>query len=253
MPIATLHSIYRHPVKSLGAERLDRVKLTAGAALPGDRRFAIAHGKSNVADTPDGWASCDNFLRIANIPVLARPRLSFDPQTDHLRLEDEDQTLNFDLGAGSGRAALAAWAGERAGSIRAGPYRTIRCDGVSFSDSDDQAPSIMSLASLRDLSQRVGAPLDPRRFRGNLWIDGPDLKPWCELEWTGRALSIGAARLRIIEPIERCRATAADPETGIRADDPLPALRARSGEPLFGVVAEVIQSGEVAQGDPVTL
>jgi hypothetical protein len=65
--------------------------------------------------------------------------------------------------------------------------------------------------------------LDPRRFRGNLWLDG--LAPWEEFDLVGKRLRIGAAELDVVEPIGRCRATEANPDTGRR--DANDARRAR--------------------------
>ena len=249
-----LAAIWRHPVKSLGAERLERVTLRAGEALPGDRAHAIAHGKTGFDPANPAWEDCSSFLRIANVPALARPVVAYDPDSRVLTLTDGDERATYDLSTSDGREALAARAGAAAGTIRPGPYFVADAPGVAMTDASEQCPSVMSLASLRDLSERVGATLDPRRFRGNLWIDGEDLAPWAELGWVGRTLRIGGARLTVTEPIERCLVTAADPETGERSDNPLPALKAMGhDDPLFGVLADVTAGGDVAVGDAVTL
>jgi uncharacterized protein YcbX len=246
-----LAAIWRHPVKSLGAEGLNGVTLRAGEALPGDRAYAVTHGKSDV--TGDAWASCDNFLRVTNIPALARPVLAFNPETETLTVTDEGEAVSYALDTVDGRKALSAWMGVAAGTIRPGPYKVESVSGTSLTDVPEQCPSVMSLASLRDLSARVGTDLDMRRFRGNLWIDGETLAPWAELDWSGKTLTIGEARLAMTEPIERCLAIATDPATGTRVDNPMPALKSLGADPLFGMLAMVEHSGEVAVGDTVTL
>ncbi len=248
-----LAAIYRHPVKSLGSEPLKAVTLDAGAALPGDRAYAVAHGQSAYDPEEPRWERCANFVRIANVPALARPAVSYDPESRVLTLADGGARATYDLGSPTGRADLAAWVAAVAGDVRPGPHAIAEVPGVSMTDAPEQAPSLMSLASLRDLSARVGAALDPRRFRGNLWIDGDDLEPWAELGWSGRTLRVGAARLKVGEPIVRCLATAANPDTGGRSDNPLPALKAIRDDPLFGMIAPVAAGGRVAVGDAVTL
>ena len=248
-----LAAIYRHPVKSLGSESLESAALVAGEALPGDRAYAVAHGTSDFDPDNPEWEKCGNFLRIANIPALARPVIRYDPDSHVLTLTDGEVAASHDLSMGAGREALAAWMGSAAGSIMPGPHVVAEVPGVSLTDARDQCPSVMSLASLRDLSQRVGATLDPRRFRGNLWIDGDDLDPWVELGWMGRVLAIGEARLAVTTPIERCLATAADPQTGERNDNPLPALRTLRDDPLFGVLADVRQGGAISVGDAIAI
>ena len=248
-----LAAIYRHPVKSLGSEPLGSVTLAAGKALPGDRAYAIAHGDTAFDRETPAWAACGNFLRIANIPALARPAIAYDPASHVMTLTDEGASIAYDLSSSQGRETLAAWAGAVAGAIRPGPWFVADAPGIAMTDAGDQSPSVMSLVSLRDLSQRVGADLDPRRFRGNLWIDGDDLVPWVELEWSGRTMAIGDAVFGVTDPIERCLATAADPETGQRSANPLPALKAMRSDPLFGVLADVRHGGTISVGDRLVI
>ncbi len=81
-----------------------------------------------------------------------------------------------------------------------------------MTDQDQPLISLNSLASLADLSARMGRDLSIHRWRGNIWVEG--WAPWAELDLIGREISVGPVRLRIEEPIGRCRATAANPETG---------------------------------------
>ena len=56
----------------------------------------------------------------------------------------------------------------------------------------------------------------------------------------------------MIEPIGRCRATEANPETGRRDAATLAALEEALGRTDFGVYAIVRRAGRVAVGDEVT-
>ena len=51
------------------------------------------------------------------------------------------------------------------------------------------------------------------------------------------------------EPIRRCLATTANPETGQRDADTLQALQSGWGHQDFGVYCEVVKSGEIQIGD----
>ena len=53
-----------------------------------------------------------------------------------------------------------------------------------MTDSEFPSVSILSLASLADLSARMGHDLSIHRWRGNLWVDG--LEPWAEWGWIGQ-------------------------------------------------------------------
>jgi hypothetical protein len=116
-----------------------------------------------------------------------------------------------------------------------------------MTDTDFASVSVKSLASLRALSEHMGVELDPRRFRGNIWLDG--LAPWREFDWVGREISIGGARLRAVQRVARCNATRNNPATGIRDVDTLNALETRFGHKDFGIYCEVIAGGPVADGD----
>ncbi len=120
------------------------------------------------------------------------------------------------------------------------------------------AVTLISRASLARLAAVAGADaVDARRFRMLIEVDGPPAH--AEDAWIGRRLRVGGALIRVRGHVGRCLVTTRDPDTG-RVDLPvLDLLRSyRSGlettEPLaFGVYGEVIESGRVACGDPVTL
>ncbi|KPQ20987.1 MAG: MOSC domain-containing protein [Rhodobacteraceae bacterium HLUCCA24] len=63
---------------------------------------------------------------------------------------------------------------------------------------------------------------------------------------------MGEAVLRVVERTGRCTATAANPDTG-RVDVDTLALLRSWGHEDFAVYAEVIEGGEIATGDVVTV
>ena len=137
------------------------------------------------------------------------------------------------------------------GTPSTGPFQFCDVPGVTFTDFEETHISIATGNSLRALSQRIGQPLEHIRFRMNLWLEGPPA--WSELDWVGRELQIGPARLAIIARDERCNATNANPATGKR-DTQIPALlRKEMGHMDFGVYAQVIQGGTVRPGDEASL
>ena len=98
------------------------------------------------------------------------------------------------------------------------------------------------------MEQRIGQDLSPHRWRGNLWIDG--LEPWAEFDWVGHEVRIGGAVLTVRDRTGRCLATHANPATGTRDAEVLPALDS-FGHRDFSVLAEVTQRGTIRTGDPV--
>jgi uncharacterized protein len=139
-----------------------------------------------------------------------------------------------------------AWVAPLNPPDRAQPAQIVSV-GRGMTDSDFPSVAILSLASLRDLSARMGMDLSIHRWRGNLWLDGAE--PWAEEGWIGRHIRIGGATLRIDERITRCRATMADPVTGRVDGDTLVALQTHYAHQDFGVYATVIDGGPIALGD----
>lgn len=243
-----LAAIWRHPVKSLGAERLASVTLAPGRLLPWDRTWALAHAGGQFDPAAPAWRPCGEFLRQTHIPEFARITAQFDPEARRLSLRHpalDELRINPDSPDGAG--ALACWTAALAEPHRAGPYRLCRLPEGGFTDAPEPWISIASTRSLGILSQRAGRPLEHGRFRANLWLDGLD--PWEEFGLAGRVLRIGGAAIRIVEPIGRCRAIEASPRTGTHDTPVLALLREATGGTDFAMYGEVIEGGTVREGD----
>ncbi len=244
---ATLAQIWRHPIKGIGTEALDTVALTKGAPLPGDRAWAVLE---EGGETTDGWRPCRNFLRGAKGPALMAITAKSAGERLHLS-HPKRPDLTIRPADSGGTAALFDWLTPIYPADRRPAAALVKAPPEGMSDAPFASVSILNTASLRALSQKAGRDLDPRRFRGNLWLDG--LAPWEEFDLVGKTLTIGAARLEIVEPIGRCRATEANPATGTRDTPTLQLLEEGWGHTDFGVYAMVTQGGTVACGDAVTV
>ena len=117
-----------------------------------------------------------------------------------------------------------------------------------MTDTNFPSISIGNLASHREVEKQVGEKLSLLRWRCNLWIDG--CKPWDENKWIGENLKIGDATFKIEEKIVRCRATTANPKSGLRDVDTLEALDSL-GQEDFTVAATATSMGQIKSGDPV--
>ncbi|MEM6441007.1 MAG: MOSC domain-containing protein [Pseudomonadota bacterium] len=242
-------AIYRHPVKALGAEALEAVDLRPGETLPGDRVWALAHEKTDYDWASPGWARCSVFLRGAYLPTLMAVTAEGAPGGAITFRHPARPDLTVDPGTAEGEAAFVAWADPLVEAGRPRPARLTPAIGRGMTDHPDPLISVLSDASRRALGEHAGLALDRRRFRGNLWVDG--LPPWGEFDLVGREISVGGARLRVVERIERCSATHADPQTGRRDVDLLALLERIGGHRDFGVFAEVLEGGPVRVGDGV--
>lgn len=242
-----LAGIWRHPLKGIGAEALDSTALEPSRVLPWDRRFAVAHGASAYDPAAPAWVARRNFVVQAHVAQLVRATAALDHASGTVTLAHPDHApVTLAPGTPEGDAALTAWIEGLAGAHQPGPYRVAEVPGQAMTDMEPPYISLLSRASLRALAQHAGHPMEERRFRGNLWIDG--LAPWAEEAWIGREIAIGPVRLRVDEPIGRCRATEAGPAG--RYDHPTVAtLRRTRGHTEFGVYATVLTAGTVAVGD----
>jgi uncharacterized protein YcbX len=249
---AKIQSIYRYPVKGLSPEPLQRARLEVGETVPGDRLYAIENGPSRFDPALPRYQAKIHYLMLMRNERLATLKTRFDEVGGTLVVaHDGREAVRGDLGSVAGRAAVERFfAGFCADELR-GPPKVLQAPGFSFSDVARKVVSIINLASVTALEDVVGAPIDPLRFRGNVYVTG--WPAWLELDLVGQEIAIGAhARLEVVKRIVRCAATNVDPDTGIR-DMAIPdALLRTYGHADCGIYAEVLTAGEMAVGDVVS-
>ena len=239
-----LAQIYRHPIKGHGREAIASVRLLAGACLPWDRHWAVAH---EAAKLVPGWNHCANFARGAKAPGLMAITSELDEATATVTLRHPDRgAFRFRPDDAAELQRFLDWVGPLNPADRAQPTAIYSAD-VGLTDSNYPSISILSRASLADLSARMGVELAEHRFRGNLWLDGATA--WAEEAWVDKHIRIGGEVLKIEERIERCSATTVDPETGVPNAPTLMALKAAFGHQDFGVFGVVVEAGPIAVGD----
>jgi uncharacterized protein YcbX len=246
----TLAALYRYPVKSLSAQTLQRIDVTADKPLSHDRRWAIAHGASRYDAAEPQWQPKASFLALVRNARLAKLVTHYDEETETLSIErDGREVVRGCLADISGRAVieqfLAAFMGEEA----RGRAHLAGAPGLWFSDVPDPYVSIIGLASIRDLERVTQEPVDPVRFRANLYLDGST--PWQEFRWVGKEISIGGVRFRVEHRIGRCAATEVNPQSGERDLSVLASLRRGFTHTDMGVYARPISDGPIAVGDEI--
>ena len=251
----TLARISVSPVKGMALQHPVQVELTT-AGIPENRRFYLIDERGEL------------FSGSAFGP-LVQIRADHDPAAERLTLTFPDgfvaEGSTSDLAdpfvtdyygrpvqghevPGPFAAAVSAYAGSE--------LRLLRCDHDG--DGPDVHPlTVVSGASVTDLAARGRreGPLDARRFRINLEVDG--CEPYDEDGWDGHRVQIGNAVVRIAGQIPRCVVTTQGPETGRKDWDTLtqiakyrPRIRSEGGLP-FGVYARVDTQGTARLGDAV--
>jgi uncharacterized protein YcbX len=249
MRIAALH---RYPLKGFSPERLTRVMLEAGGHFPADRLFAIENGPSGFDPAAPAHQPKIRYLMLMKNEAIARLVTRYDDGTGMLSITHEGVLVaQGDLATDEGRSRIEAFlesylpAEERRGPLRllggtpVGAYR--------FTDSPRGHVSLLNLASVADLESRIGAPLDPLRFRANIHLEG--LPAWAEFGLLGQSFeTTSGLRLTITKRIDRCAATAVDPVTGLRDLPVVRTLMEAYGHIDCGVYAEVTHGGTLAEG-----
>jgi uncharacterized protein YcbX len=239
--------IWRHPIKSHGRERIDTVTLTPGQALPWDRRWAVAHERSCFDTDSPRWQPCQEFSRGSKSPRLQAIKAVVDPAYRNMTLSHPDRqdiTIDPDDDGDAGR--FIQWVMPISNGNRMLPARLIRAPGTAMTDTDFPSISLINLATHREIETQLGQKISPLRWRGNILIDG--LNAWAEMDWIGKRVRLGETELEIVEPIVRCMATTANPETGARDTDTLKALKDGWGHQNCGVYAKVITGGDLIEG-----
>jgi uncharacterized protein YcbX len=196
--VGTVAALYRFPVKSMGGESLERATLY-WHGIEGDRRQVFVKSGDlstfpwlTARDVPDlvryraYLANPDDWR---HSPVLVRP-----PDGPELPVESTAlrEMLEWQYGA---------------------PLHLMR---NSHGVHDAAGISLIGLASLRALGERIGQPLDVRRFRENIYLETLPAEPYVEDDWIGRTMIFGdnegAARVRLLRPDHRCMIVNLDPD-----------------------------------------
>ena len=265
-------ALWRYPVKSMLGEELNAAEITPRGLL-GDRQFAVvdaATGKVAGAKNPRKWGNFLDF-RAAYVeppqPGSALPavRLTLPNGTSMISSQADVPKI---LSAALGREVTFAEAqqtGDSPGTTAEEYWPDV--EGLDFHDTvtdfDLPAGTFFDVAVVHLLTtatmDRLRA-LHPegrfevRRFRPNIVVSsGPDAPGFPEDDWIGHTVSIGdRVRLRITGACSRCVMTTL-PQGDLPKDSGILRTAAQHNNVNVGVYADVIASGPIRRGDPVTL
>jgi uncharacterized protein YcbX len=244
--------IFRHPVKGFTPEALQSVQLAPGEGFPFDRLWAVENGPCGFDPAAPAFVSKTRFTVLAQVAKVAAARTRYDETAGVLQATAPGAPeIAVPLADPAGREAFAAWLSALLGEDAAGPLRVIEApDAWRFTDHPLGQVSIVNLASVRDLGQRMGVEIDPLRFRANLYVEG--WPAWAENGWTGREMMLGWAKAEVFKPIVRCAAPGVNPATAERDLEITKALFDNYGHLHCGIYVRVTAAGAVGLGDAVT-
>lgn len=278
--IGHVREIWRHPVKSMGGERIQLARIGA-CGVPGDRAFAVRderageiRGARNLPDLllcearyqtepgegavppahltlPEGVRTTTDDPRASELlsEFLGRP-------VTLCGLRPADDVAHYrraPLGAdpvAAIREVLGRVEGEPLPDFTPFPSELLQFvspPGTYFDAFPLHLVTTSSLAYLRGVSP--GSDADPRRFRANLVID-TDEEGLVEIAWCGRTLRIGEALVDVEVPAFRC-GIPTRPQPGLDKDPAILRAIVRHAAQNLGVYARVRSAGHVAIGDGV--
>ncbi|PMB09839.1 MOSC domain-containing protein [Fischerella thermalis CCMEE 5282] len=253
-----------YPVKGLSSHKCDRVYLKVGHGIPGDRAFALMY-KQNATDTSlttVSWMNKQNFAMQNDWPGLAALNCFYDPDTGTFTVKRKAvELLVADTKTGKGRDLISAfftgylagiYPSQAARHPNRAPLQLVgEFDKTRYPDREAVHISLVSRGTIDNLSQLAGQPIDVRRFRPNIVVEG--VPAWGEFDWVGKEIQLGTARIFVTARINRCLNIDVHPETGERDMRLLSLLQEQFQHTQTGVLAQVISSGSVAIGEELMI
>lgn len=240
--IGAVDRLCRYPVKSMQGEAIDEA-FVAFTGVAGDRVHAFVDPTARP-DFP--------WLTARELPELVRWRPRYldppaladrYPPAERLRVEVEDP---------DGRR-FAIDDPTLIEDIRARSGRTVALRSSEKGMHDARPVSLIAHASIDAIAAQVGAPLDPARFRANLYVRWLSGRAFEEDALVGRTLLVGdTVELMVRKRDGRCAIVNVDPVTAARDPAVLKAIGA-SRQAQLGVYCVVLREGIVRRGDAIAL
>ncbi|MDU5675889.1 MAG: L-glutamate gamma-semialdehyde dehydrogenase [Pseudomonas aeruginosa] len=221
-----LSALYRYPIKSSAAESLERVALDA-LGVVGDRRWMAVDTETGrfftqrllpqLGRIQARWAAPE-VLRL-NAPGMSELSLEVPAADANLRgVTVWRDTLQAPDAGDAAADWLTRFLGRPTRLVHIPEARARQVDtgyaepGQKVHFADGFPLLLIGQASLDDLSQRVGRPLEMLRFRPNLVVEGS--AAFAEDGW--KRIRIGSVEFVVAKPCSRCILTTLDPATGER-------------------------------------
>lgn len=233
--VGTVRGVFRYPVKSMAGESQQAAKL-GWHGLEGDRRFAFRL----VAD-----GSGFPWLSASKLPALIRHRAYYpggEPGRAIRVVTPEGEELPGDSAELRQRMERACGEAVELMHLKQGIF-------------DDAPVSIISVATIQELTSAGGVAFDARRFRPNIVVDLPDARAFAEDAWVGRRIHFGSPAGAVVAVTLRdlrCAMVNLDPESAV-SDPRVLKATAKLNAVCAGVYGVVAGIGTLAVGDPLYL
>jgi uncharacterized protein YcbX len=258
--IGRVESLWRYPVKSMRGEPLDEA-FVGFAGIYGDRLYAIRSAAAAAAFPFLTAREQERMLRFQ--PRFRRPQAmlrppnlneaeALGPGVTPVYAPPADTGVDVETPGGEKYPiddprlldALAEGLGHRHA------LTLIRSDRAF---TDCRPVSIFGTWTARRLGEELGAAIDQRRFRANIYADLDSRKGFAEDDLVGRTLKIGRkAVVAVLERDPRCKMITLDPDSS-RPNPDIIRWLTREHEGKAGVYAAVLVEGSIYPGDEIAV
>ena len=256
--VGRVTSVWRYPVKSMAGEPVPEAFI-GFAGVYGDRMYALLN-----AAAPAGFP----YLTARNQAAMVCYRPRFRNALSALKPPNQTDAESL----GPGLTPLYAPPDELAVDIVTPSGQVMAIDDPALHDAlgkrgtekisvvrsdraltDCRPVSLISSDTIRQIGTEVGADMDQRRFRANLYVDLNDGGPFAEDAFAGRRLQIGdRVVLAVLSRDPRCKMISIDPDSGSE-DSAIFRTVSRSHDGNAGVYCATLNEGTVRAGDAIAL
>lgn len=230
--VGVVQELRRYPVKSMAAESLPTINVS-WHGFAGDRRWAFVRPGMDRGGFP--------WLTIREKPDLWRHEAYFadpaDVETSKTMVRTPDGP---ELDVADPELARRLGEGVRVIKVYSGIFDTFPL-------------SLLSVQSVRGLSDLVQQTLTPLRFRPNIVIDASAAGAFPEDRWAGAILRMGGLRCRLDGRDKRCMMVNIDPADTTSTNPAVLRAIAKERNAHFGMYGTTVEPGAVSLGDPVIL
>ena len=279
-----ISQIWRHPVKSMEGERIERALIGANG-IPGDRAWAVRDEErggirgakkiprlmecraryaseptaSGAAPAPEITLPGGAVVRAGDANAAERISAAVQRRVTLWPLLPASALDHYKRGAPDSpdmltemRAMFGRNADEPLPDFTQFPPELMQYESPPGTYFDAYPLLVVTEATLRKL--RAIAPssvIDVRRFRPNLVIE-TEAEGFVEAAWTGKQLRIGGATLDVLGPCPRC-VMITHGFGDVPQDTGLMRTVVKEADQNVGAYAKIASGGEVRVGDAVTL
>jgi uncharacterized protein len=258
--VGRVESLWRYPVKSMRGEELqeafagfpgvygDRVYAFRSSAAPKGFPFFTGREQAQMLRHRAAYRHGERMM----MPPNRAEAQALPPGVTPLYAEAADQIVDVETPSGEMFAIDDPRLIDRLREgVREGLELSLLRSERALTDC--RPVSLISLQTARQLSQEVGADLDKRRFRANVYVDLAQGAGFGEDGWVGGQLRIGdKTEIAVIERDPRCKMITLDPETA-QANPEVMRRVAKEHGGTAGVYAAVLVEGVIHAGDAIAL